>query len=62
MALARTTIRELALNAGRYEVDLGEFPLSSSGTGYDTTSPNPMVSRGWNLWLRLPGSVPRPQL
>jgi type II secretory pathway pseudopilin PulG len=36
-AVARTEIRELGLNATRHEVDLGEFPLSSSnipGTAY----------------------------
>lgn len=32
IAVARTEIRELELNATRYEVDLGEFPVSSSGT------------------------------
>jgi len=43
-AVARSTIQELALNATRYEVDLGEFPLSSSGTAYAPAAPNPFPS------------------
>lgn len=41
---ARVTIQELAMNIVRYEVDLGSFPLSSSGTNYDASAPNPLLS------------------
>jgi prepilin-type N-terminal cleavage/methylation domain-containing protein len=40
-AAAKVTIKELELNVHRYEIDLGVFPPSSSGTAFGTTAINP---------------------
>jgi prepilin-type N-terminal cleavage/methylation domain-containing protein len=40
-AVARTEIRQLELNVARYEVDLGVFPISSSGTRFGGYAPDP---------------------
>ena len=34
---ARVQIHALEFNAARYQIDLGEFPLSSSGTVFNST-------------------------
>jgi prepilin-type N-terminal cleavage/methylation domain-containing protein len=45
-AAARVTIRQIDLNCHAYQVDLGEFPLSSSGTAFGASLPNPIVGPG----------------
>ena len=49
-AAARSEIRELELAVHRYEVDLGEFPMSSSG---DPTTFNPVAPYFGNSYLYL---------
>lgn len=41
IAAAKVTIRELELNIHRYEMDLGVFPPSSSGTAFGAVAVNP---------------------
>jgi prepilin-type N-terminal cleavage/methylation domain-containing protein len=40
-AAAKVTIKELELNVHRYEIDLGDFPPSSSGTTFGANAINP---------------------
>lgn len=43
-AVARSDIHQLELAATRYQVDLGAYPISSTGTAFGgTTAPNPRV-------------------
>ncbi|MBN1868195.1 prepilin-type N-terminal cleavage/methylation domain-containing protein [Candidatus Sumerlaeota bacterium] len=44
IATARATIHELELAAARYQIDTGEFPLSSSGTLLAPNAPNGSTS------------------
>lgn len=47
-AACRDIIRQLELAANRYEVDTGQFPLSSSGTIFAPTGTNPQVDANGN--------------
>lgn len=47
-AVAKTEIRQLELNITRYEVDLGVFPPSSSGTTFGTSPASPLTDPRFN--------------
>jgi type II secretory pathway pseudopilin PulG len=42
-AVARTDIRTLEMAASRYQVDLGSYPLSSSGDSFGAAAPVPIL-------------------